>query len=189
MKILDVQTMVSSYLAELKEAYESFPTSELAQLAGVLRALPENATLYVIGNGGSAATAAHMATDLGVGSLSRSNPVRCISLVENTGVLTATGNDMDFSSIFKQQLKLLGRRGDILICISASGNSTNLIDAVLEAKNLGIFTVAITGFDGGQLRNICDINLHTPTRIGSYGVVEDIHSTVSHVLTEVIRSL
>lgn len=186
---LDTQKLVSSYLAELKEAYASFPMLELAQLAEVLRALPEYATLYVIGNGGSAATAAHMATDLGVGSLRRNNPVRCISLVENTGVLTATGNDMDFSSIFTQQLKLLGRRGDVLICISASGNSTNLIEAVLEAKSLGVFTVAITGFDGGQLRTIADLNLHTPTRIGSYGVVEDIHSTVSHVLTEVIRSL
>jgi phosphoheptose isomerase len=96
---------------------------------------------------------------------------------------------MDFSSIFKQQLKLLGRRGDVLICISASGNSTNLIEAVLEAKNMGVLTVAITGFDGGRLREVCDISVHTPTRIGSYGIVEDIHSTVSHVLTEVIRSL
>jgi len=186
---LDARTIVSSYLVELREAYESFPSLEIAQLAGVLRALSENATLYVIGNGGSAMTASHMATDLGIGSLRHRNPVRCISLVENTGVLTATGNDMDFSSIFKQQLKLLGRRGDVLICISASGNSTNLIEAVLEAKNMGVLTVAITGFDGGRLREVCDISVHTPTRIGSYGIVEDIHSTVSHVLTEVIRSL
>jgi len=144
--------------------------------------------VFIAGNGGSATTASHMATDLGVGSLRRNNPIRCISLVENTGVLTATSNDLDFSSIFSQQLKLLGKSGDILICFSASGNSKNLIDAIGTAKLLGINTVGITGFDGGQVKRICDHSVHIPTELGSYGIVEDLHSTVSHLLTELIRA-
>ena len=129
-----------------------------------------------------------MATDLGVGSLRRSNPIRCISLVENMGVITATSNDQHFNSVFSQQIKLLGRPRDILICFSASGNSPNLLEAVTEAKKIGVYTVGVTGFDGGQLRDICDFSVHTPTNIGSYGVVEDIHLSVSHVLTEIIRN-
>jgi D-sedoheptulose 7-phosphate isomerase len=181
-------SIVSGYLLELQATMSSFPSSEVANLASVLKSLPASNTLYVIGNGGSATTAAHMVTDLGVGSLRRSNPVRCISLVDNPGVLTATSNDLDFSSVFSQQIKLLGRQGDVLLCFSASGNSINLINAAEGAKKLGVLTVGITGFDGGRLKDICDISIHIPTKVGSYGVVEDIHSTVSHVLTEVIRN-
>ena len=182
------QAIANSYLLELKKAYEQFPTSEIAKLALILRQMSQYGTLYVIGNGGSATTASHMATDLGVGSFRRNNPVRCISLVDNSGVLTATSNDVDFTSVFAQQIRLLGREGDVLVSFSASGNSSNLIEAVLTAKKLGVLTVCITGFDGGRLKDICDLSIHVPTRIGSYGVVEDIHSTVSHVLTEVIRN-
>lgn len=188
MNSFESMSTVSEYLLELKAAYESFPSSDIANLASLLRDMPLNSTLYVIGNGGSATTAAHMVTDLGVGSLRKRNPVRCISLVDNSGVLTATSNDLDFASVFSQQIKLLGRPKDVLLSFSASGNSTNVIQAVVEAKKLMILTVGITGFDGGQLKDICDISIHTPTKIGSYGVVEDIHSTVSHVLTEVIRN-
>jgi D-sedoheptulose 7-phosphate isomerase len=180
--------VVRNYLIELNAGIGSFPSAAVESVATVLKNLHPCNTLYVIGNGGSATTASHMVTDLGIGSLRRRNPVRCISLVDNPGVLTATSNDIDFSSIFSQQIKLLGRSGDVLLCFSASGNSPNLIRAVEVAKTLDIMTVGITGFDGGRLREICDISIHIPTEIGSYGVVEDIHSTVSHVLTEVIRN-
>ena len=184
----DPTATANNYLAELQEAYESFPTTDLIKCALVLRSVALSGTVYIIGNGGSASTASHMAVDLGVGSLRRQNPVRCISLVENSGVLTATGNDIEFNSIFAQQIKLLGRAGDVLVCFSASGNSENLIEGVLSAKKLGVITVGITGFDGGKLKNICDLSIHVTTKIGSYGVVEDVHSSISHVLTEVIRN-
>jgi D-sedoheptulose 7-phosphate isomerase len=182
------QTIVNDYLVELKASLDSFPFDEVSTLATALKSLPVNNTLYVIGNGGSATTAAHMVTDLGVGSLRRSNPVRCVSLVDNPGVMTATSNDIDFTSVFSQQIKLLGRPRDILLCFSASGKSVNLIKAVQEAKKLEVLTAGITGFDGGLLKDICDISIHTPTKIGSYGVVEDVHSTVSHVIAEMIRN-
>jgi D-sedoheptulose 7-phosphate isomerase len=188
MTTLEPLSIVSEYLLELEATIRSFPSPEVVNLGSVLRNLPVNNTLYVIGNGGSATTAAHMVTDLGVGSLRRRNPVRCISLVENPGVLTATSNDLEFSSVFSQQIKLLGRPGDVLLCFSASGNSINLIQAVVEAKKLDVLTVGITGFDGGRLKDLCDISIHTPTKAGSYGIVEDIHSAISHALTEVIRN-
>jgi D-sedoheptulose 7-phosphate isomerase len=190
LKILnkDSQAILENYMEELNSAYANFPSVKILELAKIVLEASERNVVYVVGNGGSATTASHMATDLGVGSLRRSNPVRCISLVDNPGVLTATSNDLDFSSVFSQQIKLLGRRGDALLCFSASGNSVNLINAVEEAKKLGVLTVGITGFDGGRLKDLCDISIHTPTKVGSYGVVEDIHSTVSHVLTEVIRN-
>ena len=188
MKSFNSTAIINDYLRDLNVTLNSFPTLAVENLATLLRNLPPSNTLYVIGNGGSATTASHMVTDLGIGSLSRRNPIRCISLVDNPGVLTATSNDINFSSVFSQQVKLLGRSGDILLCYSASGNSANVIQAVEAAKRLDVLTVGITGFDGGQLREICDISIHIPTKIGSYGIVEDIHSTVSHVLTEVIRN-
>jgi D-sedoheptulose 7-phosphate isomerase len=188
MTTFDPNLVVSAYLIEIKEAYENFPNVEVAKLASILSDMSKNAMLFIIGNGGSASTASHMAVDLGVGSLRRKNAVRCISLVDNSGVLTATSNDIDFNSVFAQQIKLLGRSGDILLCFSASGNSKNVLESVLIAKDLGIMTVGITGFDGGQLKKICDHSIHIPTKIGSYGVVEDLHSSVSHALTEVIRN-
>ena len=108
-------TVISSYLKELTDSYKEFPSVEVTKLASLLKGMPNDGTLYVIGNGGSATTAAHMVTDLGVGSLRRKNPVRCVSLVDNAGVLSATSNDIDFSSVFSQQVKLLGRPGDILL--------------------------------------------------------------------------
>ncbi len=180
--------LISNYVLELNEAVASIPTTKILKLANILKALPKQNTVYIVGNGGSATTAAHMATDLGVGSLRRKNPVRCISLVENSGILTATSNDVNFASVFASQLKLLGRPGDILISFSASGDSENLIQAVQLAKTIKMLTVGITGFDGGRLREICDLSIHTQTKIGSYGVVEDVHSSISHILTEIIRN-
>jgi D-sedoheptulose 7-phosphate isomerase len=188
MKTSETDLTVNKYLAELKTVYENFPTPQVINCALAILRLSGKGNLYVIGNGGSASTASHMAIDLGVGSLRRQNPVRCISLVENAGVLTATSNDLDFNSVFSQQIELLAQPGDMLICFSASGNSRNLIEAVLAAKKLGVSTVGVTGFDGGKLKEICDLSIHIPTKLGSYGVVEDAHSSVSHILTEIIRN-
>lgn len=176
------------YIEGLKTSLSIFPLAAIEQLASLLQSSAEKSMVYVIGNGGSALTAAHLATDLGVGSLRRSNPIRCISLADNQGVVTATSNDLEFKAIYSEQIRLLGKSGDILICISASGNSANLIEAVQKAKSMNLFTVAITGFDGGKLFEISDLNIHTPTENGSYGIAEDLHSTVCHILTEIVRS-
>jgi D-sedoheptulose 7-phosphate isomerase len=184
----DLSGITHNYLDQLTLALTGFPEGEVLKVAGILIKGLNEGTIYVAGNGGSASTASHMATDLGVGSLRRNNPLRIVSLVDNTAVLTATANDLSFNQIFSQQIRLLGRKGDIFLCFSASGNSMNLVNAVEEAKKMEITTISVTGFDGGTLRNISDFNIHIETAIGSYGIVEDIHSTISHMLTEIIRS-
>jgi D-sedoheptulose 7-phosphate isomerase len=182
------QNDARDYLLELSEAISKFPSDQVVRVAEILIQKLGSGTLYTAGNGGSASTASHMATDLGVGSLRRKNPLRVISLVDNAAVLTATANDLAFDQIFSQQLLLLGRKNDVFICFSASGNSQNLTNAVADAKKLGMITISVTGFDGGLLKNLTDYNIHISTKLGSYGVVEDVHSTVSHLLTEIIRS-
>jgi D-sedoheptulose 7-phosphate isomerase len=183
-----MKTTITDYLNELKSVIGDFPLTELSQLAKLLLEKREKSTLFIAGNGGSASTASHMATDLGVGSLSRRNPVRAISITENNSVISAVSNDLSYDQIFATQIRLLAAPGDILICFSASGNSPNIIEAINVAKNLGIYTVAITGFNGGLARKQADLSIHIETREGSYGVVEDVHLTISHILTEIIRS-
>ena len=184
----EIVEIAHSYLGQLTSALTEYPLGKVLEVGDILIKNLGEGTLYVAGNGGSASTASHMATDLGVGSLRRSNPLKIVSLVDNAAVLTATANDLSFDQIFSQQLKLLGRKGDIFICFSASGNSKNLVNAVEEAKRMEITTISVTGFDGGLLKVISDFNIHIETPTGRYGVVEDIHSTVSHMLTEIIRS-
>lgn len=180
--------LIEEYISELHNAISSIPVSLVEKSAELILTRSQSNLIFLAGNGGSASTASHFATDLGVGSLLRKNPARAISLCENISVLTATSNDLDYSQVFSQQLELLGRRNDIFIPISASGNSLNLVNAVQKAKSLEIFTISITGFDGGELSKIADINIHVPTKLGSYGVTEDVHLSICHVITEIIRS-
>lgn len=145
-------------------------------------------TLYIAGNGGSASTASHFVTDFGTGSLIRKNPVKAVSLCDNTAIITAVANDVDFSQIFAQQLKLLANRGDLFICISASGNSSNILKALDMASQIGIEVFSLTGFDGGELRERtpkCNVHVETPK--GAYGLVEDAHLAICHIVTECIR--
>lgn len=180
--------ILEDYLSQLQSALNLVPRKKMEELANILFESRSEATVFIAGNGGSAATASHFATDLGVGSLRRANPIRAISLSDNQAAITATSNDYGYSKIFAEQIELLGRPGDLLITISASGNSTNLIEATKCAKLLGLGTVAITGFDSGELGVISNLNIHVPTRIGSYGVAEDVHMTICHMVTELLRT-
>ena len=154
-----------------------------------MRKLEFRVRLFTLGNGGSASTASHFATDIGIGSEMRSNPVRAISLCDNSAVMTAISNDIGYSAVFEQQLRLLAQPGDLLIVISASGNSQNLLDLVLVANNLGVTTYSITGFDGGKLKEMTQgANVHVESKQGAYGLVEDAHLAICHVVTECVRA-
>lgn len=176
------------YLTKLQGSISEFPIEDVIALANIILRARASGTVFIAGNGGSALTASHMATDFGVGSVRRNNPVRAISLTDNIGVISATANDISYDDIFSQQLQLLGKENDILIVFSASGNSPNVIKAVEKAKEMKIYAVAITGFDGGVLKEIADLSIHLPTDRGSYGIVEDMHSAISHLITEIIRA-
>jgi D-sedoheptulose 7-phosphate isomerase len=183
--------LIENYFTSAIKIYSNIDTEEVNRLVNAINDLRiNNRNLFIIGNGGSASTATHFATDIGIGSLNRANPVRAVSLCDNAAAITAISNDIDYSSIFEQQLRLLGKQGDLLIIISASGNSDNLVKANEVATEIGLETYSLTGFDGGKLKQLTlGRNIHIESKKGSYGLVEDAHLAICHVITECIRSI
>lgn len=149
----------------------------------LLDARERGASIFFIGNGGSAATASHFANDLGIGTNSYDKPFRAISLTDNQAIVTAVGNDFGYEEIFVRQLRILGRKGDIVVGISASGNSINLLKAFEYAKSAGIKTVAITAFDGGKMKQTADDGIHVATALREYGPAEDAHMILDHLIS------
>ena len=148
----------------------------------ILEARDNGSTIFFIGNGGSAATASHFANDLSIGTNAYLKPFRAISLTDNQAIITAIGNDFGYDQIFLRQLKVLGRKDDILVGISASGNSANVINAMEYANSVGIKTVAITAFDGGIMKKIAQVGIHIPTGPKEYGPAEDVHMILDHLV-------
>jgi len=180
-------------LAYRNECIAALNSLDLDAVESVTKALLEardrGSNVFVVGNGGSAATASHMATDLMLGSGLVDPPLRVIALTDNQAIITATGNDLGFDHVFSRQLRHLSRTGDLLIAVSASGNSPNVLGCVEAAKELGLTTVAFTGFDGGRLAVMVDLLVHVPTRHGAYGPVEDVHLMVNHMITEQLKGV
>jgi len=140
-------------------------------------------TIYIIGNGGSAATASHMVNDLGIGLKRRKiKTFKIQSLSDNTPVCSAIANDIGYKNIFYMQLKNKISKNDLLIAISCSGNSKNIIKAVQYAKKQNTKIIGLTGFDGGKLKKLSNINFHIPTSNGDYGLVEDMHMILDHII-------
>ena len=148
------------------------------------RVRDSDGTVYVAGNGGSAATASHWANDLGKTIKASSQAfMRVISLSDNVPWLTALANDEGYERVFSGQLENFAGPGDLFFAISASGNSANLIEAVELARERGVVTVGLLGFDGGALKRLVDEYLWLPTDQGEYGLVESGHSVVCDILT------
>jgi len=142
-----------------------------------------NGKIYIIGNGGSAATASHMVNDFGTGLARRDIRYFNIeSLSDNTSVCTALANDIGYDYIFSMQLKNKINHNDLLIAISCSGNSTNILNAVEYAKKNNATVIGLTGFDGGELKELSDINFHVDTQKNEYGLVEDLHVIFNHII-------
>lgn len=149
-----------------------------------LDAREKGATIFFVGNGGSAATASHFAQDLSeVGRKAKVRSFKTLSLTDNVSFLTAVGNDYGYDKVFLIQLLELFNKGDVFVAISASGNSPNVIEAVKFAKEKGGITVGLVGFDGGKLVDLCDHVIHVVSNKGEYGPVEDIHMTLDHMIT------
>ena len=182
--------IVSKYLGKLSRLSTDFSKIGLEQLTKLIIAKRASGnTVYIAGNGGSASTASHFATDIGIGGLNRTQPVRAISLCDNSAVITASANDNGYDSVFKDQLTSLARPGDLFIVITASGNSTNLISAIDACESLGVQVFSLTGFDGGKVKNMTlGNNIHIETPFGDYGVVEDLHLSICHMVTECLRA-
>ena len=142
--------------------------------------------VFLLGNGGSASTASHFICDLNkTSTMKDKNRTRAISLVDNVPIISAYGNDVSYDSIFIEQLKNLLEPQDVLIAISGSGNSKNVIEAVSYAKEKGATVVGLTGFDGGKLKSKCDECLVIPSN--SMYRIEDMHLMINHIITSVLR--
>lgn len=179
----DPIAFAGAYLQYLTEVMKGIDVAEIGRfIQTLLDARERGAMIFFIGNGGSAATASHFANDLAIGTNSYDKPFRVISLTDNQAIITAIANDFGYQDIFVRQLRVLGRSGDVLVGISASGNSTNIMNAFEFSKSAGIKTIAITAFDGGKMKAIADEGIHVPTALKEYGPAEDAHMMLDHLV-------
>jgi D-sedoheptulose 7-phosphate isomerase len=179
----DPAIFARAYLDYLQVVFQKINTSEIRRFVEVLLdARERNATVFFIGNGGSASTASHFANDLTIGTNEYEKPFRVVSLTDNVAVISAIANDYGFEEVFARQLRVLGKQGDVLVGISASGNSPNLLQAFQQARTAGIKTVALTAFDGGKMRQLADVGVHVPTDFKEYGPAEDAHMVLDHLI-------
>ena len=175
------------YLNGLKDVLDRLPLKPIDEMIRLIeRARDEGRQIFVIGNGGSAATASHMMNDLCKGTLGHKGDapwprMRVIALTDNVSLMTAWANDTDFNHVFSEPLKNLAQRGDVLVAISASGNSPNIIAAVEAAKQIGVTVIGFGGFTGGKLSKMADVSLVVPS--DGYGPVEDVHMILDHIIT------
>jgi len=181
---LEVRRIASDFLQDVENLLQRVDPASIERLVDVLRSARERgATIYVAGNGGSAATASHLVNDLGKATKATGRrPMRVVSLSDNISWITALGNDEGFERIFSGQLENYAEPGDVLIMISAGGNSPNLVRAVELARARGMTTVALLGFDGGVLKEAVDVPMWIRSANGAYGAVESVHLILCHAL-------
>ena len=183
------QEFSDEYLQYLTTLIAQLNRSSISRFADLLLESKENkTTTFFLGNGGSASTATHFVNDVSLGSRQFEKPFRAISLCDNQAVITAIANDDGYENIFLQQLQTLATAGDTIVCISASGNSKNLIKAIEYARENNIYVVGLTAFDGGYLKDNCDLNIHVPTKIGEYAPAEDLHMVISGLVGSYFRA-
>ena len=178
------------YLNYISELISQLDRSHISQFVDhVLGVRDSKQTIFFLGNGGSASTASHFVNDISLGSRQFENPFRAVSLCDNQAVITAIANDDGYENIFLQQLQTQAKPGDSMVCISASGNSQNLVKAVEWSKANGIYTISLTAFDGGYLKKHTDLNIHVPTKVGEYGPAEDLHMVICGLIGSYFRAL
>jgi D-sedoheptulose 7-phosphate isomerase len=179
---------VTHYIDELQSAVDGLPRDRLEALGELLyRAYQNGKQVFVIGNGGSASTATHMAADLGKNTIGANmRRFRVLSLNDNTATLTALANDLGYENVFSEQLKNLAHAGDLLIVLSGSGNSPNVINAIRCAQASCTEVAAVLGFAGGEAASLADLSIIVPSQ--HYGVIEDVHLVINHILVDYFKS-
>jgi len=172
----------NNYIGYLSKAVDSVETSQVESFIELLYgAYKDRKMVFVIGNGGSAANASHLAQDLAKGTrphLEHDLRIKALSLTDNLPFVTALGNDDGYDTIFEQQLRTFASAGDILVSISGSGNSPNILKAVEWANKNHLVTVGITGFDGGKLKDLSKYSVHVP--LNDMCTAESVHSIIFH---------
>ncbi len=180
---------MSKYLEAVKGSIGALDTAVLTKFADLLTAAYEaEKTVFVIGNGGSGANASHFAQDMAKGIFLNhptDKPFKALSLTDNTSFISAIANDDGFEKIFSTQLHVFAKPGDILICISGSGNSKNIVEAIQYAKKNKIYIIGVSGYDGGILKKEADFSVHVP--LNEMCTVESIHSVIFHLIILELR--
>lgn len=179
---------LNEYSRKLHYALMDTPSEIVDQAIDVIvKAYEQLNNIYTCGNGGSAAIANHLVCDCvkGVACDTHFNP-RIQSLNSNDSIITAIANDIGYAQVFSKQLEWSGMPGEVLIAISSSGNSPNIVNAINEARRREMVTIAIVGFDGGDAKRIADICIHIPSH--NYGIVEDASQAIMHYIAQTIRA-
>lgn len=175
---------MKQYLNEVTACLNSVDNETLeSSINFILETSRKKSSIFIVGNGGSAAIASHFATDLLKAGYAGNFPISAYSLVDNSALVTATSNDMQFEYVFSWHLEQIASPSDLLFAISSSGNSSNIVNAVVVAQKLGLKTITLTGFDGGKISKLSDVAIITKSEIGNYGPVEDAHSVICHYLS------
>ena len=185
----DRAAFIRRYLDDLSNALKALPVDSVDRaLAALERAHLEGRQVFLAGNGGSAATASHMACDL-VWSLAQAGVpgLRAVALADNLSLVTAVANDTSYDEIFARPISQLAKPGDVLVAISGSGNSRNVVRAVETARAMGVATIGFLGMDGGSLKPMVDVAVVVPSR--DYGIIEDVHLALDHLTAAWLRDL
>lgn len=170
--------MIDSYFNKLTNTLDRISREDLMKVVSLINSCEGN--IFVFGNGGSASTASHFAQDM-----NKTLDKRFICLNDNISSILAYGNDVGFDSIFKLQLSKLVKAGDLVIGFSCSGNSPNIINAIIYAKHFGYMTIGFTGFDGGQVKNLVEHSVHVPCN--DMQICEDCHLILTHMILKLSK--
>ena len=179
--------IIGDYLKGLRSCLEEIAEKDIIEIVDIImKACSDGKKVIFMGNGGSATTASHFARDISIGTAKEGKPrVRAISLADSIAAITSLANDVGYNSVFKEQLIGQVDKGDVVIGISASGNSPNVLEAMEYARSAGAVTVGFIGFGGGKLKELSDKSIVLSSR--DYGQVEDAHLVLDHIFTCLVK--
>ena len=186
-KFTDISAYSDAYFEQYAKASASVDRGKLAEAAEILlTAYRASKTLYVCGNGGSASISNHLACDHGKLLATDTDLLpRVQSLATNVEVITAIANDISYDEVFIHQLKLVADPGDVVMTVSSSGDSENVVRAAIWARDFGLDVISMTGFSGGRTAEAASVNLHVDG--DNYGIIEDVHQSLMHMLGQFLR--
>lgn len=180
-----VEKRINEHISVARELLQSDIPAKLNGIAGVIKkALAGGGKVLFCGNGGSAADSQHLAAEF-VGRFQKERiGLSAIALTVDTSILTAVGNDYGYDRVFERQVEALGQTGDVLVGLSTSGNSANVVKAIELAKERGIYCVGFTAFGGGRMAEICDVNIAVPTKVTARA--QEMHILLGHIICELV---
>jgi phosphoheptose isomerase len=179
-----LREFVDDYANNISFFLQTIPEKTYRDAIGLIGYARRNNRVYVGGNGGSAAISNHLTCDFSKGcDMPEMEPLRTHSLSSNVPLMTAIANDISYEQVFSKQLEYMGLRdNDVVILISSSGNSKNIVVAAQYTNKIGAHLIGLTGFDGGKLKELSKVSFHIPKH--NYGIVEDCHQAIMHILAQ-----